>query len=94
MLTAPSCPTAPLYPTPRIPSSLAWDKLRNHYGGAVHPLRYGKNWLQEIQLAFGHVLFLLYPSRALMVGPYADSSKLSYNTTLYFTTDTILPDLG
>ena len=30
----------------------------------------------------------------LIVRPYADNSKLSYTTTLSYTTDTILPDLG
>ena len=35
-------------------------------------------------------IFLLYQARALMVGPYADSPKLSYNTSLSYTTDTIL----
>ena len=39
------------------------------------------------------VLFLLYPARALMVGPYADNSEYSYTTTLSFSTDTILPGL-
>ena len=37
MPTAPSCPTSPLNPTPRTPSSLAWDDLRNHSRGAAHP---------------------------------------------------------
>ena len=31
---------------------------------------------------------------SLIVRPYADDSELSYTTTLSYTTDTILPDLG
>ena len=42
-------------------------------------------FLQKLQKI---CLFLLYPSRALMVGSYADSSQLSY------TMDTIIPGLG
>ena len=30
------------FPTPRTPSSLAWDKLRNDTGGAAHPLCSGR----------------------------------------------------
>ena len=37
---------------------------------------------------------LLDLARALTVRPYAESSKLSTNTTLSYTTDTILPGLG
>ena len=40
------------------------------------------------------VVFFLYPARALMVGPYADSSEFSYIITLSYTTDNILPGLG
>ena len=43
-------------------------------------------------LASGHIS--LYPTRALVVGPYADSSQMSYTTTLSYTTNTILPGLG
>ena len=43
-------------------------------------------------LAFG--LFLLYLARALIVGPYAKSSKLSFTTNLSYARDTILPGLG
>ena len=32
MPTDPRCPIPALYPTPQIPSSLAWDKLRDHSG--------------------------------------------------------------
>ena len=39
-------------------------------------------------------LFIFYPARALDVGPYANSSELSYTTILTYTTDTILPGLG
>ena len=42
--------------------------------------------------AFG--ILLLYLVWALIVGPYAKRSKLSYTTTLSYTTNTILPGLG
>ena len=41
--TTSSCPTSPLYPTPRTTSSLAWAKLYNHYRGVEHPLSSGRN---------------------------------------------------
>ena len=44
MATAPSCPTPPLFPTTRTPSSLAWNKHRDHYGVAAHSLYSGRNW--------------------------------------------------
>ena len=39
-------------------------------------------------------LFVLYPARCLIVRPYADSSEFSYNTTLSYTMETILPGIG
>ena len=36
MSTAPSCPTPPLNPTTRTPSTLPCDKLRDHSRGAIH----------------------------------------------------------
>ena len=38
-------------------------------------------------------LFLMYLARALMIGPYAGSSDLSYTTTLSYTKNTILSGL-
>ena len=37
MATTLSYPTPPLYPTPQTSSSLAWDKLHAHSGGACTP---------------------------------------------------------
>ena len=47
---------------------------------------------KAVHLACG--LFLMYPARCLIAKPYANSSELSYTTTLCYTTDTILPGLG
>ena len=85
MLTAPTCPTPPLYPTPRTLSSLAWDKLRYHSRGAAQSLRSARKAVQPVNRPSGYCLFLLYPASALMVRHYADSAKLSYTTTLSYT---------
>ena len=95
MPTALSCPTPPLYPTPRTPSSLALDKLGDHSGGAVFPR---SDWQESspprLTGLWPVVFFLLYLARALIAGPYADSSKFLFTSTLSYTPDTIIPGLG
>ena len=39
--------TQPLYPTPQTPSSLAWDKVRDKSGVAMHPLRSGREAVRQ-----------------------------------------------
>ena len=41
-----------------------------------------------------YCILLLYPARALIVGPYADSFQLSYTITLFYNSDTIITGLG
>ena len=55
-----NCPS-----TPQTPFSMAWDKLHGHSRVVAHSLRSGRNAAPPI---------LQYPVRALMVGPYANSS--------------------
>ena len=69
--------TPALYPTPRTPSSLAWEKLRNHSWVAAHPLRSGRKTIHLGNPAFGLWSFNIVSGCALMVGPHANSSKLS-----------------
>ena len=71
--------TPPLYPTPQTQSSLAWDKLHNY---SDHPLRSDRKSAPP-RVTGLWPFFLLYPAGAFMVGPYANSSKLSYTTTLF-----------
>ena len=80
-LTA-SVATPSLYPKPWTLPSLAWDKLQDHSRGGTHPLRSGRIFLCWFYRSLAYSIFLLVGARALMVGPYADSSELSYTTTL------------
>ena len=65
---------SPLYPTPQTPCSLTLDKLRDHSlcSGLIQA---------PPRLTSSASLFLLNPAHALILGPYVDSSKLSYTTT-------------
>ena len=83
-------PTDLSCPTLLTPSSLTWDKIQNHSGGTANPLRSGRKLAQPMLTSLWPVFFLLQlnPARALVVGPYADNSKLSD------TMDNILPGLG
>ena len=46
-VTAPSCPTPPLYPTPQTPSSLAWDKLCDHKFGRPYLRPTSLGWMVQ-----------------------------------------------
>ena len=82
--------TQSLYSAPQTPTSLAWDRLQENIWGV---------WQESsAPMLTGHrpfflLLFLTNPL-ALVLGLYANSSKLSYTTTLSYTTDTIRLGLG
>ena len=89
--------TSALYPTRLYPTllySLPWDKLRDHSGGAAQLLCSGRKFAPPRLNGLRPVFSLLYLAHVLMVGSYANSSKLSYTTTLSYTTDTFLNGLG
>ena len=78
-----------LYPSPRIPSSLALDKLKITLGMLHSRLFWQEINSTKVNQPLACNLFLLYLAIPLMVGPYADSSKLSYTTILSYITDTM-----
>ena len=54
--------TPPLYPTPQTQSSLAWDNLQDHSGGATLPLGLIANGSTQVIRVFSQAsLFLLEP---------------------------------
>ena len=54
--------TSPLYPPPRTPSSLAWDKLWDHSGGAANPICSGR------KSAPPRLTGSLYPASLFLLG--------------------------
>ena len=57
-------------------------------------LRFAGKQSTKVNHLSGCGLFLLYMAHCMIVRPYANSSELSYTTTLSYTTDTILPCFG
>ena len=60
------------------PASLSWDEFKDNCGWALLVQDSGFLHLTNIKVAS---IFILCPACALMVGPYSDSSELSYTTT-------------
>ena len=86
--------TPTLYPKPRTSSSLIWNKLHDHSGVRRTPSDLAGKQSTMVNWPLAYNLFLLYMTHALTVGPYADSFKLSYTTTISCITDTIHSGFG